>query len=162
ALIVEDGGTLVGAGTVGTTTIASGGTVAPGNSIGTLHVDGDITFQAGSIYQVEANPQGDSDMIQASGQAFLEGGSVIHIGTDRDCTAASSLFPFLDPALTYADTTVTLTLARNDLGFGEIVFPGAAALTRNQQSAAAGAESTDSGHRVYDAVVMLSDDEATI
>ena len=51
---VSAGATLHGTGTVGGLKLA--GTVAPGNSIGTLHVAGDAVFQQGSIYQLEVQP----------------------------------------------------------------------------------------------------------
>ncbi|WP_160113694.1 autotransporter outer membrane beta-barrel domain-containing protein [Phyllobacterium salinisoli] len=43
------GGQLQGTGTVGTTLNAAGGTIAPGNSIGTLTVDGDYIGQGGML-----------------------------------------------------------------------------------------------------------------
>ena len=42
--------------------VANGGTLAPGNSIGTLTVNGNVSFaERRSIYQVEANAAGQSD-----------------------------------------------------------------------------------------------------
>ncbi|NKB79643.1 hypothetical protein HED49_16870 [Ochrobactrum daejeonense] len=78
---VGDSGTLGGHGTVGSgagsmVTIASGGTIAPGNSIGALTVKGDITFEAGSTYEAEISPASASDLIDASGKAIIEGGTV--------------------------------------------------------------------------------------
>src|SRR5690606_15927513 len=52
--VVDPGGTLGGAGTVGDTNV-NGGTLAPGNSIDTLTVNGDISFTAASVYEVEVN-----------------------------------------------------------------------------------------------------------
>src|SRR5262249_39702434 len=57
------GGRLTGAGTIGG--LVNAGTVAPGASIGTLSVNGPVTFQAGSTYEVEANAAGQSDKIVA-------------------------------------------------------------------------------------------------
>ena len=51
-------------------------TVAPGASIGTCNVNGPVTFQAGSTYEVEANAGGQSDRIAATGAAALTGGTV--------------------------------------------------------------------------------------
>lgn len=168
-LDVRDGGILGGSGTVGTTVVGSGGTIAPGNSIGTLNVAGDVTFAAGSRYEVEVDPAGpDSDLIHATGQAFLNGGSVVHIGlggtydptsiytiltADGGLNGAfadvTSDFAFLDPALGYGANDVTLTLERNDIGFDDI------GETRNQRATASGVESLDFGNDVYDAVVVL-------
>src|SRR6516164_891350 len=47
AVTVNSGATLAGIGTVGPTTIASGGTFAPGNSPGTMTVAGNLAFQSG-------------------------------------------------------------------------------------------------------------------
>ncbi|WP_248133249.1 autotransporter-associated beta strand repeat-containing protein, partial [Pseudomonas sp. B329] len=72
---VGPGATLGGIGTVGALTINAGGTVAPGNSIGTLRA-GDVTFDAGSVYSVEVAPNGRSDLIDSAGVATLNGGDV--------------------------------------------------------------------------------------
>ena len=73
---VDAGGTLQGIGTVGGFTAMSGGRVAPGNSIGTLSVSGNVAFNPGSIYQVEIDSAGASDLIDATGTATLSGGAV--------------------------------------------------------------------------------------
>ena len=56
AVTVNAGATLAGTGTVGATTIRSGGTFAPGNSPGTITVQGNLAFQSGAIYLVQVNP----------------------------------------------------------------------------------------------------------
>ncbi|MGY4427217.1 outer membrane autotransporter protein [Bradyrhizobium sp. JR6.1] len=136
---VNAGGTLGGNGTVGNLAIASGGTVAPGNSIGTLNVSGNVSFAAGSIYQVEANAAGQSDRIIAAGKATLGGGSVLVLaqngtyapqttytiltansgvtGTFADVTSSLT---FLNPSLTYDPGNVYLTLARNSTTFPDV------------------------------------------
>jgi outer membrane autotransporter protein len=73
---VDAGGTLQGIGTVGNFMALSGGTVAPGNSIGTLTVSGNVTFQPGSTYAVQITAAGQSDLINATGTATLNGGTV--------------------------------------------------------------------------------------
>ena len=52
------------------------GTVAPGNSIGTLHVNGSLSFMPGSIYQAEISSDGKSDLIAVDGTASINGGRV--------------------------------------------------------------------------------------
>ncbi|MGA0111749.1 MAG: S8 family serine peptidase [Chthoniobacterales bacterium] len=47
---VESGGTLSGSGTVGNTIILAGGTGSPGNSPGTMTVDGNLTWNGGGNY----------------------------------------------------------------------------------------------------------------
>ena len=53
ALTVGSGTTLTGTGTVGGLTINSGGTFAPGNSPGTMTVQGNLAFQSGALYLVQ-------------------------------------------------------------------------------------------------------------
>ena len=50
--------------------------MAPGNSIGTLNVNGNFVQNAGSTYQVEVNAAGQSDRINVSGTATINGGTV--------------------------------------------------------------------------------------
>lgn len=69
---VAAGGTLGGTGRVGPTTIASGGQIAPGLSIGTITVEGDFVQASGSTYEVELNAAGQSDRIIATGTATIQ------------------------------------------------------------------------------------------
>ena len=55
AVTVNSGALLAGTGTVGATTIKSGGTFAPGNSPGTMTVAGNLAFQSGALYLVQVN-----------------------------------------------------------------------------------------------------------
>jgi outer membrane autotransporter protein len=73
-------GRLQGTGTVGNVTVNNGGTLAPGNSPGTLHVDGDLLMQAGSIYSAEIDSDtGASDSIAVAGNVQIESGTVLSI-----------------------------------------------------------------------------------
>ena len=65
---------LQGNGMIGTGIVA--GTVAPGNSIGTLGVSGNYMQLPGSVYEVEIDPAGNSDRIAVAGTANLHGGTV--------------------------------------------------------------------------------------
>ncbi|MBV9549870.1 MAG: autotransporter domain-containing protein, partial [Alphaproteobacteria bacterium] len=133
--VVLAGGTLKGSGTVGNVTMASGTTIAPGNSIGTISV-GSISFAAGSTYQAEVNAAGQSDLINASGTASLNGtlsvlataGSYAPVTTYRIINATggvtgsfaqvtSNIFT-LTPSVIYGAGSVDLRLIRNDLTFG--------------------------------------------
>jgi outer membrane autotransporter protein len=80
---VASGGTLGGNGTVGRLTAQAGGVVAPGNSIGNLHVNGDYNAAPGSVYQVEYDGTS-ADQLSVSGIATLSAGAQlqpIHYGT---------------------------------------------------------------------------------
>ncbi|MDP9971757.1 outer membrane autotransporter protein [Variovorax paradoxus] len=71
-------GRLQGSGSVGGTTVA--GTVAPGNSIGTLSVNGNFAQQAGSTYQVEVDPASTaSDLLRVSGSASIASGARLQV-----------------------------------------------------------------------------------
>ncbi len=172
AIAVAAGGTLGGLGTVGTTTIASGGTITPGNSIGTLNVSGDYTQEIGSTYEVEINPAGNSDLIDVTGKATIQGGTVFALkapggysaGTrytilsaDQGVTGTYNAFdqnaPFVDLALAYDASNIYLDVARNDVSFCDV------AGTRNQCATANGAESAGPGNPIYDAIAGLPDDE---
>lgn len=78
-LRIGSGATLQGNGTVGTTTALSGSHIAPGNSIGTLNVLGNLTFATGSTYDVEIAPDGTSDRINVSGTATIESGAAVQV-----------------------------------------------------------------------------------
>lgn len=71
-------GRLQGSGTVRNLAVA--GTVAPGNSIGTLTVHGNYTQAAGSTYQVEVDPASSaSDLIHATGTASIARGANLQV-----------------------------------------------------------------------------------
>ncbi|MEN6335584.1 MAG: autotransporter domain-containing protein, partial [Phycisphaerales bacterium] len=141
-------GTLKGGGEVGSVT--NNGRVAPGNSIGTLTVNGDYTHAADAVYEVEVNPEGESDKIEVSGAATILGGTVevlAEAGTYQPNTDYSILtaeggvtgtfddvtsnLAFLDPTLSYTEDEVTLSLERNQTAFVDV------AQTYNQRAVAA-------------------------
>ena len=69
---VTVGGVLGGTGTVGATAIGNGGVLAPGNSIGTINVLGNLSFAPGAIYAVEVSPSA-ADRTNVTGTASLQG-----------------------------------------------------------------------------------------
>ena len=75
-VFVNSGGTADGQRQRRRPNVVSGGTAAPGNSIGMLNVAGNVNFGPGSIYQVETNAAGQSDKILAGGTSSLTGGTV--------------------------------------------------------------------------------------
>lgn len=74
AVSINAGATLGGTGSVGPTTVNAGGTLAPGpdSAIGTLSVNGALTFNAGSFYSVFVLG-GTNDRTNATGAATLTG-----------------------------------------------------------------------------------------
>ena len=71
---VGNTGVLAGTGTVGATTIASGGTLQPGSpgAPGTLKVTGNLAFQSGALNLVQAGSSGTSS-VSVTGTAALAG-----------------------------------------------------------------------------------------
>ncbi len=169
-MAVHSGGTLAGTGVVGTTTIASGGTVAPGHSPGTLHVNGDITFDPGSIYAADILPDRGSDLVSASGRATINGGTVRVLmgpgiftpgsqwtivsakgGVTGAFDSLTRDLPFVDLSLAYDANHVYLDSTRNGASFCS------AAQTRNQCAAGSGVQSLGQGNALYDAIASEPD-----
>ena len=129
-LAVHDGATLTGKGTVGSTAILAGATVAPG-AMDRLYVAGNLRFAPGSVYKVQADPHsGASSQIFVDGQATL-GGNVVHVGPEGGFEFAKtyiilralagvhgkfdsvvSHYAYLEPRLEYAANSVELKLVR--------------------------------------------------
>lgn len=175
---VLDGATIGGTGRLGNVEIADGGTIAPGNSIGTLTV-ADITLAAGSTYAVEVDDEGNSDLIDATGTATIDSGATVTVsaenGTDDGSTYSSATvytilsadggvtgtfgsvsdnLAFLDSELSYDALNVYLTLLRNGVDFSDL------ATSSNQRAVAAALETLPPGSALYDAILALGDDEA--
>lgn len=139
---VADNATLGGSGTVTTTsrgTVSAdgragglyiGGVLAPGNSIGTLTINGDVTFTDTGRYQLEVD-NNRSDHLVVNGNMTLDGQVVIVTDptdkiTSQSFTFASSagalsgaydgvqdLSPFLAETLSYSGNAVTVQFQRN-------------------------------------------------
>lgn len=78
-LFVWDSGLLGGDSTVNVaaaTTLLNSGTIAPGNSIGTLTVNGNVVFQPNSTYAVEISNDDTSDKLDVNGDVTINGGTV--------------------------------------------------------------------------------------
>ena len=119
--------------------IPSGATLAPGGSIGTLNVTGNLSIAAGSFYQVEVNAAGANSKTVATGTATIAGGTVHVIeqpgaysptnvytiltangGRTGTFAGATSDFAFLTPTLTYDANDAFLTLTRNATFFSSL------------------------------------------
>ncbi|NWC92605.1 MULTISPECIES: autotransporter domain-containing protein [unclassified Pseudomonas] len=169
SLTVENGATLAGTGTVGTTTLASGAILAPGNSatpVGTLNVNGNLTFAPGSTYQVQIPPGSTtSSLVNVTGTANLAG-SVVHIGENGNYAGSStytiltadqlngtfdsvsSNLAFLTPALFYDAHDVMLRLQMKE-NFAD------AAVTRNQRAVANALQSLPVDSALYNHILNL-------
>lgn len=124
-VLITSLGTLKGHGTIGGT-LTNTGVVSPGESIGQLTVGNFINNNG--TYAVEVNGLGQSDLIDVSGIAMLNGGSVLVSSADGTFrfqqpytivtaeggvvgtfSSATSL-AFINPKLTYDPNNVYLTL----------------------------------------------------
>ena len=86
---VNAGGTLAGSGHVVGKIVLNGGKIAPGNSIGTIDIDGNLNMAPNSTYHVEIN--GDtSDLIKVSGTANIQS-SIFEIDHDTNTSSAPVL-----------------------------------------------------------------------
>ncbi|WP_421706978.1 autotransporter domain-containing protein [Algihabitans sp.] len=138
---VNAGGTLGGTGTLGAVTV--NGRVAPGNSIGTLN-SRSVTFSPGSVLAVEIAPDGSADLLNVTGTATVNGGSVevtpqagsysdgqqflilqttsgIAGAFDGVGLAPGETLAFFDLSLLTQDNNVLLQLDRNALDFRRVV-----------------------------------------
>ncbi|MCX7304358.1 MAG: autotransporter domain-containing protein [Hyphomicrobiales bacterium] len=159
--------TLGGAGTI-IGAVTNSGTIAAGNSIGTLSVLGSIAFEAGSTLETQVNAAGQTDLVDVTGTVAINGGTVSVLaatgsyapstqytivsttaGRTGTFSGVTSNFAFLAPALTYDANNVYLTLANNGIDFDSVGG------TPNQRATGAGVQEQGSGDPIYDAVLVL-------
>ncbi len=77
----SNSGSLSGNGVVGSLALLPGSIIAPGNSIGTVQVMGNLTVASGATYRAQVSASG-ADLIQAGGTATLSGGTVAVTSVD--------------------------------------------------------------------------------
>lgn len=135
------GGTIGGTGFINGDLVNSG-TVAAGNSIGTLNIAGDYTSEALSVTEVEIDDAGHSDRIVVAGDATINGGTVnvksapgnYVNGTSYTFLVAQSRtgmfdaitddLAFFDARLGYTSTSAFFTLVSNNTSFASIAGNG--------------------------------------
>ncbi|WP_409317466.1 autotransporter domain-containing protein [Pseudomonas sp. KCJK9016] len=172
---VNDSGTLGGSGRIGALIANNGGRVAPGNSIGTLNVAGDVSFAEGSTYAVELSPTA-SDRIVAGGIATISGATVSLslensptllsttetrslLGHQYDILQAAggiqgqfgAVVPdylFIGGNLAATGNGITLSVERNDTSFASI------GQTPNQRAVAGAVEGMGAGNSVYESLLL--------
>lgn len=150
------------------------GAVSPGNSIGTLTVQGDYVQAAGSTYVAELSAGGESDRIDVAGKAALEGGTlmVLHapgqylLGQNFNVISAaggisgqfaaldqSAFSPFLKFGLSYGANQVGVEVTRG-------ASLASAARTPNQIAAAAAADRLSIGQGIPQPLTQLFPEQA--
>jgi outer membrane autotransporter protein len=165
AVQILSGGTLKGSGQITNIIVGSGATIAPGNSIGTINISGNITFGAGSTYQLEVNSNGQSDKIVATGGAVLNGqvqvvaaSGVYSRSTQYNIISAAAgvngsfsgvytNLAFLTPSLIYGPNGVDLILTNNTVLFQSY------ASTPNQKAVATALYNSSSTGQVFGALL---------
>ncbi|MBI3196789.1 MAG: autotransporter domain-containing protein [Rhodospirillales bacterium] len=144
---VASAGNLGGSGSINGG-VTNNGMLAPGNSIGTLTVNGSYTQAAGSSYEVEVNAGGQADRLNvtgAPGTATINGGTVSVVaaagvyspsttytilnatgGVTGTYSNVTSNFPFLQASLGYDTNNIYLTLRPGGFARGALTFNQAA------------------------------------
>lgn len=145
----------------------------------TLAIGGDLVIEDEATLRLGVNRFGEADWLHVGGTARLEGGTVLVLeagsqdalwqaftpylilraegGVEGGFGSVQNSFAFLDPELTQDGYTVTLTLVRNDVMFGDL--PG---LTPNQAATGAAARfleidaAEDWTHPVVDSLLMMA------
>jgi len=175
ATVVHSGGLVSGTGHLATLTAHNHGSVAPGNSIGTLTIDNDLTLENGSRYLAEVEA-GASDLLQVNGQARLNNGGISVLPQAGNnllvssapagnilaqrytvLTAAQGVTGqfgaadaglFLTPDLAYQANSVSLGLQRSATRFADV------ATTANQRNLATAIERLPADNPVYQSLLL--------
>ena len=153
------------------------GSICPGNSIGTINILGNYVQNIGAIYDFEINPLGQSDLINITGQANIQGGTVNVIkaegiykpGTHYTILSASGGFlagkqtynnivqqalPYLDFVLNYDAHNIYLDIRNNNVDFSLL------GLTANEIATANSLESIDPNSTLYLSALNLNGEES--
>ncbi|MCX8282273.1 autotransporter domain-containing protein [Phyllobacterium sp. 0TCS1.6C] len=177
--IVSEAGVVSGTGIVGSLLAKSGSKVSPGNSVGTLNVGKDATFEKGSVLDVEiAADHGAADSLSVGGKASLLGGVVdvrlegkaallnnaeIEQLFDRhydiltaskvegrfDAVNGAGSFNYIATQLDYSDTSKVM------LGFDRKDVPWTVGVDTDNQRAASGAvQGLKQGNALYNTVLF--------
>lgn len=157
---VENGGRFGGTGTIGDLIVDNGGTLAPGNSIGTVNV-ANAVFNPGAVYEVELNAAGQSDLLNASGTVTVNGGHarvIPHpdyaLGTPYTIiTAAGGVAGTFEGVLPAAFFTGQLHYVGNDVLLS--LAPNASVAQTPNQQAVAGATYGVAGNAAINALHAL-------
>ncbi len=171
ALSILSGGVLGGTGLVAGA-VTNGGTIAPGNSIGTLTM-ASVLFSPNSLFLVEIDPSS-ADKLVVTGTATIDPTAKVSVMPQAgvytsgmeylilDAGTRSGEFggivdnsAFLDFTLDHAkdpnQVWLTVSTVANFVDVAE---------TPNQKAAAGGAQELGSGNPIYDAIVALDADTA--
>lgn len=108
---VSAGGTAGGMGVWRNLNILDGGTLAPGNSIGTMTVRDALSFAPGAFYFAEVDDQGNADLVHVLGTAHLDGSLIVAGGVGNYTDGTRYKILSADNGLTGSFQTVSTNLA---------------------------------------------------
>jgi subtilase-type serine protease len=163
-LTVTSGATLQGVGTVGNTSMA--GILSPGNSVGTLTVNGNLNLLAGSMYRYEIDTNQRGDLVVVSGRATIADSAIFKLSSAGGIDL-NRLYPILQANTltgTYRNsdsnyTFMNLGFVSNGGNLGLIAqrnsVPMASfAQTNNQRAVASAIDAQSSGAEPYKRVLL--------
>ncbi len=164
-------GTLGGGGTI-TGAVGNSGTIAPGNSIGTLNVSGSTTFSANSVFEVEINSSVGDELV-VNGTVTIDSSAKVSVlavpGTYTDgaeylildATTRLGEFggvidnsAFLDFALDHSRANQVWLVIATVTNFADV------AETPNQFATAEAIQALDPGNPIFTAIANLDADAA--
>jgi subtilase-type serine protease len=165
-LTVSSQATLQGIGTVGNTEVS--GTLAAGNSVGTLTVQGNLSLLDGARYQFEIDENQNSDLVVVSGTASIDNGAVFDL-VAADGVYLNQIYPLFDAGMLsgtfqnlhtqYTFIDLNFQTVGNDLGMiveRNNVPMAAYAQTNNQRAVAQAIDAQSSGDEPYNDVLLNS------
>lgn len=177
-IYVNGTGSFGGTGSVGNLFVQSGGTLAPGNSIGTIFAT-HAGFASGSSFDVEIDAAGQSDFLVVAGDVVIDAGATLNItpemlgddGSSYDWTttylliAANSVSGMFDTvtetfseldifSVTYEIDRVLLTLISHDIDITS------AAATANQLATAEAIDALAPTSPIYEAITLAGTENA--
>ena len=167
-LSVMTGGVLGGDGTVsGAVTVASGGKIAPGDSIGTLTV-ASADYQTGSTFEVEVDPSS-ADELVVTGTGTIDPAAQVSVLAAPGTYTDGQRFLILDAvtrngvfASTVVDNSAFLAFTLDQTIANQVWLQVATvadfvdvAETPNQRAAAGGLQELGPGNNLFDAIAML-------
>jgi subtilase-type serine protease len=163
-LAVTSGATLQGIGTVGNTSMA--GILSPGNSVGTLTVNGNLNLLAGSIYRYEVNADQQGDLVVVSGRATIADSAIFKLSSESGIylnrlypilqanaltgtyRSSDSNYTFIDLSFVPSGGNLGLMAQRNSVPMANF------AQTNNQRAVASAIDAQSSGAEPYKRVLL--------
>jgi T5SS/PEP-CTERM-associated repeat protein len=131
-VVVGAGGTVHGTGNIVGNLTVLGGTTSPGNSPGTLHVQGNYVMNGGLyIAEIAGTGPGQTDLIDVTGTADLTNATILFKFIDGFSPTAGFSFDFLDAAggLTESGLTFMTAGLADGFQFGTSIENGVAVFT---------------------------------